>query len=143
MTILNRSISTETGISHENKWPLLSNDWPDANRRSVHVIDQSKLPHVFETTRCSKSSSDAAKAIKDMIVRGAPLIGVTGAYGLALAAADDPSERSIASAYAELVNARPTAVNLRWALDRISDCLLRSEPSRAGRTRLRGSLRHR
>jgi methylthioribose-1-phosphate isomerase len=105
--------------------------WPDANRRSVHVIDQSKLPHVFETT-ILESSPDAAKAIKDMIVRGAPLIGVTGAYGLALAAAHDPSEGSIASAYAELVNARPTAVNLRWALDRMRDCLLRSEPSERG-----------
>jgi methylthioribose-1-phosphate isomerase len=102
--------------------------WLDENRRFVHVIDQSKLPHVFETARL-ESSADAAKAIKDMIVRGAPLIGVTGAYGLALAAAEDSSDQAIESAYAQLINSRPTAVNLRWALDRVRNRLLQSKPS--------------
>jgi len=92
--------------------------WPDANGRFVHVIDQSKLPHVFETVRL-ESSAQAVEAIRDMIVRGAPLIGATGAYGLALAVAADPSDASIEAAYEELIKARPTAVNLRWALDRI------------------------
>jgi methylthioribose-1-phosphate isomerase len=92
--------------------------WPDANGRVVHVIDQSKLPHIFETVRL-ESSAEAAIAIRDMIVRGAPLIGATGAYGLALAVAADPSDSAVEAAYSELVNARPTAVNLRWALDRI------------------------
>ena len=60
--------------------------WPDADGRRVHVIDQTGLPHRFET-RALGSATDAARAIADMIVRGAPLIGVTAAYGVALAAA--------------------------------------------------------
>src|ERR1700730_17933250 len=97
--------------------------WLNADVRSVEVIDQSKLPHAFET-QTLRSFHDAAEAIKNMIVRGAPLIGVTGAYGLALAVADDPADSAIETAYAELLGSRPTAVNLRWALDRLRDRLL-------------------
>jgi methylthioribose-1-phosphate isomerase len=96
--------------------------WLDGDGRCVHVIDQSKLPHEFETKKL-ESAHDAARAIKDMIVRGAPLIGVTGAYGLALAISDDPSDASIDAAYEELIEARPTAVNLRWALERLRECV--------------------
>jgi methylthioribose-1-phosphate isomerase len=101
--------------------------WLNADGRSVEVIDQTKLPHSFETQSLS-SCDDAADAIKNMIVRGAPLIGVTGAYGLALAVADDPSDNAIETAYAELLGSRPTAVNLRWALDRLRDRLLSTPP---------------
>jgi methylthioribose-1-phosphate isomerase len=97
--------------------------WPDADGRRVHVIDQTGLPHRFET-RALGSVTDAARAIADMIVRGAPLIGVTGAYGLALAAADDASDANIHAAHAQLLATRPTAVNLRWALDRLRELLL-------------------
>ncbi|MGH6847962.1 MAG: S-methyl-5-thioribose-1-phosphate isomerase, partial [Methylocella sp.] len=97
--------------------------WLNADRRSVEVIDQSKLPHSFETQTLS-SLPDAVAAIKNMIVRGAPLIGVTGAYGLALAVAGDPADNAIETAYAELLGSRPTAVNLRWALDRLRGRLL-------------------
>jgi methylthioribose-1-phosphate isomerase len=97
--------------------------WLDPDGASVHVIDQTKLPFAFETRRLS-SLADAVVAIRDMIVRGAPLIGATGAYGLALAARADASNGAIARAYDALNQTRPTAVNLRWALDRARAVLL-------------------
>jgi methylthioribose-1-phosphate isomerase len=85
---------------------------------SIGVIDQTLLPHQF-TTRTLRSCDDAAEAIRTMVVRGAPLIGVTGAYGLMLALQADPSDGSLAAAF-DLLNAtRPTAINLRWALERV------------------------
>ena len=85
---------------------------------SVGVIDQTLLPHQF-TTRSLRSCDEAAEAIRTMVVRGAPLIGVTGAYGLMLALQADPSDGSLAAAF-DLLNAtRPTAINLRWALERV------------------------
>jgi methylthioribose-1-phosphate isomerase len=92
--------------------------WLDADGRHVQVIDQTKLPHRLEIVTLA-SSDDAARAIADMIVRGAPLIGVTGAYGLALATAEDPSDAGLDAAYDKLLATRPTASNLRWALDRV------------------------
>ncbi len=97
--------------------------WLDPDGASVRVIDQTKLPFAFETRRLS-SLEDAVVAIRDMIVRGAPLIGAAGAYGLALAARDDASDGGIARAYDALNQTRPTAVNLRWALDRARAVLL-------------------
>jgi methylthioribose-1-phosphate isomerase len=97
--------------------------WLDSDGASVHVIDQTKLPFHFET-RALTSLGDAVVAIRDMIVRGAPLIGATGAYGLALAASIDASDGALASAYDALLRTRPTAVNLRWALDRVRSKLL-------------------
>ncbi|MCB1534084.1 MAG: S-methyl-5-thioribose-1-phosphate isomerase [Rhodoblastus sp.] len=96
--------------------------WLDVDGRRVHVIDQTLLPHRVQT-RVLADSSEAARAIADMIVRGAPLIGVTGAYGLALAVAEDPSDAAIDAAYEELLATRPTASNLRWALDRLRSVL--------------------
>lgn len=96
--------------------------WLDADGRRVHVIDQTRLPHRFETAALDDSDA-AARAIRDMVVRGAPLIGVTGAYGLALAAAEDPGDAALEAAYAKLLATRPTAVNLRWALDRVAASL--------------------
>lgn len=92
--------------------------WTATNRRTVQIIDQTLLPHRFETVDLNKVE-DAATAISDMLVRGAPLIGATAAYGYALAARTDPSDAHLAKAYDHLLAARPTAVNLRWALDRL------------------------
>ena len=84
--------------------------------REVRVIDQTLLPHRFETIRL-ESTADAARAIRDMVVRGAPLIGATAAYGIALAMRSDPTDASLDRATALLAATRPTAVNLRWALE--------------------------
>jgi methylthioribose-1-phosphate isomerase len=92
----------------------------EAGGRSVWVIDQTLLPHRFET-RSLRSLEDAAAAISTMVVRGAPLIGVTGAYGLMLALQHDPSDGALAAAFEQLTATRPTAVNLRWALERVRD----------------------
>lgn len=85
---------------------------------AVGVIDQTRLPHQF-TTRTLRSCEEAAEAIGTMVVRGAPLIGVTGAYGLMLALQVDPSDASLAAAFEQLNATRPTAINLRWALERV------------------------
>ena len=90
--------------------------WPAGDGRSVEVIDQTKLPHVFEVQGW-RSMEDAAQGISTMVVRGAPLIGVAGAYGLALALRDDASDAGLARAYDSLLATRPTAVNLAWALN--------------------------
>ncbi len=83
--------------------------------RAVRVLDQARLPYAIEWLRLA-TLADAARAIRDMHVRGAPLIGVTAAYGIALALeAGDPFD----AAYAALLATRPTAINLRWALDRM------------------------
>jgi methylthioribose-1-phosphate isomerase len=83
---------------------------------SVEIIDQTKLPHVFAVARLV-SLKDAARAIADMLVRGAPLIGVTAAYGLCLALREDASDLAMARAAKVLEATRPTAVNLRAALE--------------------------
>ncbi|MBS0393246.1 MAG: S-methyl-5-thioribose-1-phosphate isomerase [Proteobacteria bacterium] len=85
---------------------------------SVCVIDQSRLPFEFSVAELA-SVEDAARAIRTMVVRGAPLIGATAAYGLALAVRVDPSDAAIGAAAAELLATRPTAVNLAWALGRM------------------------
>ena len=89
-----------------------------AGARHVEVIDQRALPHALKTVRIEDANT-AAIAIRDMWVRGAPLIGAVGAYGLALALTEDPSDAALARAHAALDATRPTAVNLRWALDRV------------------------
>ncbi|MFO1123984.1 MAG: S-methyl-5-thioribose-1-phosphate isomerase [Methylocystis sp.] len=102
--------------------------WLDPDGRRVQIIDQTRLPHRFETKTLA-SCTDAAAAIADMNVRGAPLIGVTGAYGMALAVLRDQSDASIENAHALLLATRPTAVNLRWALDRLRALLLAAPAS--------------
>jgi methylthioribose-1-phosphate isomerase len=94
--------------------------WLEAGGRSVGVIDQTLLPHRF-TTRSLTSCDEAAEAIRTMVVRGAPLIGVTGAYGLMLALQADPNDAALEAAFAQLDATRPTAINLRWALERVRD----------------------
>ena len=92
----------------------------------VGIIDQTRLPHRFETLELA-SMQDAAHAIKAMIVRGAPLIGATAAYGVALAMRADASDEALDRAHDVLAETRPTAINLRWALKRMRD-LLRNRP---------------
>ncbi len=99
--------------------------WP-AGEAAVEVIDQTRLPFALSTIRL-ESAEDAARAIREMIVRGAPLIGATAAYGIALAMRHDPSDENLDRAYALLLATRPTAVNLRWALDRMR-AVLRNRP---------------
>ena len=94
--------------------------WLEPDGRSVGVIDQTLLPHRF-ATRTLRSCAEAAEAIRSMVVRGAPLIGVTGAYGLMLALQHDPSDAALAHSVEQLNATRPTAVNLRWALERVRD----------------------
>jgi methylthioribose-1-phosphate isomerase len=89
---------------------------------SVEVIDQTRLPHAVETVAL-KTADDAAYAIKAMLVRGAPLIGVTAAYGVALAMRKSPSDAALDDAIAFLASQRPTAVNLRWALEEMRKTL--------------------
>jgi len=96
--------------------------WPTPDNSAVEVIDQTKLPHRFETLRIS-SMEEAAHAIRAMIVRGAPLIGATAAYGIALALRDDASDEALDRAHDTLLATRPTAVNLRWALQRVCDAV--------------------
>ncbi len=92
--------------------------WLAADGWSVEVIDQTKLPHRFEIARLT-GRAEAAHAIKAMIVRGAPLIGATAAYGLALALREDACDSGLTESVAVLLATRPTAVNLRWALERL------------------------
>jgi methylthioribose-1-phosphate isomerase len=92
--------------------------WVESDGTSVGVIDQTKLPHRFETLRLT-TLEEAAVAIEEMIVRGAPLIGATAGYGMCLALEADPSDSGVAAAYDRLYRTRPTAVNLRWALDQM------------------------
>jgi methylthioribose-1-phosphate isomerase len=89
--------------------------WPAADGRTVEIIDQTRLPHELVIVGL-QTLDDAARAIATMQVRGAPLIGAAAAYGMALAAAEDPSDRGVESGISKLAATRPTAVNLRWAL---------------------------
>jgi methylthioribose-1-phosphate isomerase len=101
--------------------------WPTADG-AVEIIDQRVLPHAF-ATRTLRSVDDVIDAIRTMAVRGAPLIGVAGAYGMALAMRHDSSDPNLAASHGRLGASRPTAVNLRWALDRVRAMLLALAPS--------------
>jgi len=102
-------------LINNKEWQTI---WLDQSKKFVKVIDQTKLPHEF-VIKDIKSSEEAAIAIKDMIIRGAPLIGVMGAYGLMLGVMEDPSDKNLKKTYQKLKSTRPTAVNLNWALNRI------------------------
>jgi methylthioribose-1-phosphate isomerase len=90
--------------------------WLAVDQRNVEIIDQTRLPHEFKVVTL-RNLEDAAVAIKDMWVRGAPLIGATAAYGVALHMHEDATDAGLAAAHERLIGTRPTAVNLRWALD--------------------------
>jgi len=97
--------------------------WLNEDGASVDIIDQRWLPHEFRVVTL-KSVDDVAVAIRDMWVRGAPLIGVTAAYGVALAMAADSRNTSLDAVWNTLHETRPTAINLRWALDTMRSFLL-------------------
>src|SRR5579872_2711897 len=90
--------------------------WLEPDGWAVGVIDQTALPHRLVTARLT-TLDEAAHVIRAMMIRGAPLIGVTAAYGMALALREDASDDGIERAYATLLATRPTAINLKWALD--------------------------
>jgi methylthioribose-1-phosphate isomerase len=100
--------------------------WLEPDGWSVGVIDQTALPHRFVTKRLT-TLEEAAHAIRAMVIRGAPLIGATTAYGVCLALHADASDDSLERAYATLLAARPTAINLKWALDEMT-AAVRNQP---------------
>ena len=102
--------------------------WLEPDGWSVGAIDQRKLPHEFVLARLT-NCAEAADAIRTMLVRGAPLIGATAAYGMALAMRDDNSDAGIARGYDMLIATRPTAVNLKWALEEMRRVLQPLPPS--------------
>jgi methylthioribose-1-phosphate isomerase len=101
--------------------------WP-SDAGCVQVIDQSRLPFEFVTLEL-RTLEDAARAIREMVVRGAPLIGATAAYGLALGVCTDPSDQGIEHAVRALQATRPTAQNLTWALARMRTALMAASPA--------------
>jgi methylthioribose-1-phosphate isomerase len=103
--------------------------WLEPDGWSVGAIDQRLLPHEFIVARIT-SSEDAAEAIRSMLVRGAPLIGATAAYGVALAMRADASDMALDRACKMLIATRPTAINLKWALDEMQ-LILRPLPRSA------------
>ena len=103
--------------------------WLNADGRSVDIIDQRWLPHEFRIVTL-RTVDDVAAAIREMWVRGAPLIGVTAAYGVAIAMTVDASDAALDAVWETLHATRPTAINLRWALDAMRD-LLRPLPPAA------------
>ena len=96
--------------------------WWDNDKAALQIIDQRWLPHDFRLQQLD-TLQDYASAIVEMRVRGAPLIGATAAYGMALAVRQDPSAAAMDKAWNFLNATRPTAVNLRWALDRCRNAL--------------------
>ncbi|WP_438955807.1 S-methyl-5-thioribose-1-phosphate isomerase [Cognatiyoonia sp.] len=98
------------GVHYRSLW------WNEAEA-ALEIIDQRWLPHEFVTQQLG-SLHDYASAIYELRVRGAPLIGATAAYGVAFAMQHDPTDRSFEDAYSVLYATRPTAINLKWALDR-------------------------
>jgi methylthioribose-1-phosphate isomerase len=100
--------------------------WLEPDGWAVGIIDQTLLPHRYATLRW-ETVGDAAHGIRSMQVRGAPLIGAAAAYGVALALRADPSDQNLEAACAALLETRPTAVNLRWALDEVA-AVVRNRP---------------
>jgi len=106
------------GKHYRSVWPL--------GEDAFGIIDQTKLPHEFVTLTL-QSAQDAAHAISSMQTRGAPLIGAVAAYGLARALRADPSDEILTRTHELLAKTRPTAVNLRWALQRVT-AAVRNQP---------------
>ena len=100
--------------------------WLEPDGWSVGVIDQTVLPHRFATARLA-TLDEAAHAIRSMLIRGAPLIGAAAAYGICLALRADASDEGLDRAYATLLATRPTAINLKWALDEMM-AVVRNRP---------------
>jgi methylthioribose-1-phosphate isomerase len=110
-------------INNQKFRTIWSNDVMAAGSRFVSIIDQTKLPHAFKVVEII-NMSQMIVAIKTMQVRGAPLIGAAAAYGVALAMQDDCSDENLHLSATHLKQSRPTAVNLRWAVERMTQLLL-------------------
>ena len=93
--------------------------WFEEKTSEVKIIDQTKLPHKFVVKKLN-NLEDSVKAIKTMEVRGAPLIGGTAAYGICLALKNNPSNENLKFASAKLIQSRPTAINLKWAVNKMN-----------------------
>jgi methylthioribose-1-phosphate isomerase len=102
--------------------------WVEGNPPTLRIIDQTVLPHRLEI-RTLASAAEAAEAITAMRVRGAPLIGAAAAYGYALGAREDPDDAALERVRSQLLATRPTAVNLRWALDVMRAAVLPHRPA--------------
>ncbi|HEX4585110.1 MAG TPA: S-methyl-5-thioribose-1-phosphate isomerase [Burkholderiaceae bacterium] len=102
------------GVAYRSIWPI--------DRRAVGIIDQTRLPYEFRTLELTDWRT-MVSAIASMQVRGAPLIGVAAAYGIALAANQDAGQSALEAASRQLLASRPTAVNLRWAVHRMREHL--------------------
>lgn len=109
------------GVAYRTIWVESADGW------TVEIIDQTKLPHEFVIARLTTMEA-AAHAIRSMQVRGAPLVGATAAYGMCLAMRADSSDTNLSHAYDFLMATRPTAVNLRWALDLLRDRMRNCRP---------------
>jgi methylthioribose-1-phosphate isomerase len=101
--------------------------WLSEDAETVRVIDQRRLPHELVIAEL-RTLEDALHAISEMMVRGAPLIGATAAYGMALAMKGDPSDSALDRALARLIACRPTAVNLAWAASTVAQAVRPLEP---------------
>ena len=122
MKVKNKKFST---IWYENK--------------NVKIIDQTKIPFSFEI-KTLKSLSDFCRAIRNMEVRGAPLIGVTAAMGFAISLKKDPRDSNINRSFNKLVDTRPTAVNLKWAIQKIRSGIENKKISERGEIALKLAL---
>jgi methylthioribose-1-phosphate isomerase len=110
------------------RWRTIWRNLDDA-KGSIGVIDQRLLPHEFKTLTL-RTMEECAEAIRNMTVRGAPLIGATAAYGICFALRDDPSDAGLAATYQTLHQTRPTAINLRWALDQMQAAVAPLPPAK-------------
>jgi len=102
--------------------------WVEHDGWTVAAIDQRRLPHEFVVAKLTTCEA-AADAIRSMLVRGAPLIGATAAYGIALAMRSDASDAALERAHADLIATRPTAINLKWALEEMRAALAPLPPA--------------
>src|ERR1700738_1981684 len=103
--------------------------WLEPDGYTVSAIDQRRLPHQFVVERLTNCDA-AADAIRSMLVRGAPLVGAPAAFGVALAMRADASDAALDQAYQTLIATRPTAINLKWALEEMRSMLRPLPPSR-------------
>jgi methylthioribose-1-phosphate isomerase len=116
-------------MNYEGKrWRTIWRQADDAGG-SIGVIDQRWLPHEFQTLTL-RTMDECAEAIRNMTVRGAPLIGATAAYGICFALRDDPTDAGFAAAYQTLHQTRPTAINLKWALDQMAVAVRQLPPAK-------------
>ena len=99
-----------------------------ADGKGACILDQRQLPWEIRWVEI-RSAEEAAVAIREMWTRGAPMIGATAAHGLAMALDQDPSDAGLAAAHAMLLATRPTAINLRWALDAVRDAVAPLPPT--------------